>query len=67
MSWVQTRCAICGRLCDTTECYLNRRTGEIWCVNCLAIERNRRQQEYANNIRGSYQEIMRSPQKPRYE
>ena len=38
-----TVCSKCGNICVESSSYINKITGEVWCLNCITIEKKERE------------------------
>jgi len=39
-------CSQCGKVCSESGCYVNKKTGELWCMPCVVIEKKKRLKNY---------------------
>ena len=42
----QVKCSECETEYNEEECYINNKTGKIWCAGCLSLEKKKRLKNY---------------------
>lgn len=50
MSSETKRCSVCGKLHSASSIYFNRKEGNLCCINCLTIEKKKREKEEIKEI-----------------